>query len=116
MDLLTKDRLDSLEQGIGNAAELGGPFTEDFKTLLALRAWYERHRAVVEAANKVDRVLYHEHKSKDGKPYGEGGCYSTYEPCGEMHAHTMTCGGYPQWCRRRESEPEINALHEALKG
>lgn len=71
--------------------------------------------AVLSAAREVDRRLYHEHRSEDGSRYGRGGCYSTrYEACGEHHMHDMKCGEYPRWCSRRESEPEVNALHAAL--
>lgn len=85
--------------------ELVGKMTSDTYRLVGILA----------LAQKLDKALYHQHRSRDGKPYGPGGCYSSmYEPCGEHHAHDMTCGSYPRYCRRSESEPEVNALHDAL--
>jgi len=69
---------------------------------------------LLEAARLADR-LHHKHRAMNGERHGAGGCYShTYETCGEHHGHTMTCGGYPRVCSRRESGPEIDAIHEAL--
>jgi hypothetical protein len=62
--------------------------------------------AVIAAAKLVDRELYHKHTDH---------CYGRYEPCGEHHVHDMHCGGSPLICRQRESGPELEALHQALK-
>ena len=61
---------------------------------------------VIAAAKQVDRELFHKHEDR---------CYGPYEPCGEHHVHDMKCGGRSLLCRRRESGPELRALHEALQ-
>jgi hypothetical protein len=69
---------------------------------------------LVAAAERVDRALYHEHRARNGERYGEGGCYGWYEVCGEHHVHDDKCGARPLICCRRESGPELAALHAAL--
>lgn len=69
---------------------------------------------LIAAAARVDRALYHEHRARNGEKHGDGGCYGSYEVCGEHHAHDNKCGAHPLICHRRESGPELAALHAAL--
>ena len=39
-------------------------------------------------------------------------CYGSYEPCGEHHAHSSTCGGRDRVCRMQEDRDLVALLAE----